>query len=151
MDDLKAFIEYFMARLESLQEDMLQINRALGSHSGGLDSRVVRVPKPQVFEGQRDSKVVENFLWNMQQYFKAAHDHEKDRVVICTMYLARDAKLWWRMRLADASWPKVSTWKDLKRELNSSCRAMLPRWHARLCEGFGKWAQCASTSIDSRN
>ncbi|ERN04581.1 hypothetical protein AMTR_s00075p00083870 [Amborella trichopoda] len=93
MNDMKAFSESLTARLESLQEDRVLIKRALGNPSGGSDSCVVRVSKPRVFKGQRDSKVVENFLWDMEQYFEAAHAQEKDRVAICAMYLPRDAKL----------------------------------------------------------
>ncbi|KAL4192505.1 hypothetical protein AMTRI_Chr06g172330 [Amborella trichopoda] len=109
IDDVKAFTNFFTSRLESMKDDLLLIKRALGSISGGLDSCIVRVPEPHVFDGQHNLKVVENFLWDMEQYFEAAHTHEKDRAAVCTMFLAGDAKLWWRMRVVDNSRPKVSS------------------------------------------
>ena len=44
-----------------------------------------------VDSGARDAKELENFLFDIEQYFRAMHtDLEKDKVA---MYLARDAKL----------------------------------------------------------
>ncbi|KAL4200278.1 hypothetical protein AMTRI_Chr03g148910 [Amborella trichopoda] len=96
-----------------------------------MDSRSVKVPEPRVLEGQRDSKVVENFIWDMEQYFEAAHAHENDRMGICTMYRARDAKLWWRMRVANTSRPKVISWETLKGELKDQFLPDNAAWVAR--------------------
>ncbi|ERN15427.1 hypothetical protein AMTR_s00036p00216090 [Amborella trichopoda] len=43
----------------------------------------------------------------MKQYFEAAHDHQEDRAGICAMYLAGNAKLWWRIRVANTTRTKV--------------------------------------------
>lgn len=36
-----------------------------------LEAPRVEVPKPQVFDGKKEAKQLDNFLWKMQLYFKA--------------------------------------------------------------------------------
>ena len=45
-------------------------------------------------------KELENFLWDIEQFFKATHIPDGE-VSITTMYLTSDAKLWWRTRMED--------------------------------------------------
>lgn len=62
-----------------------------------LDSAV---PDPKSFSGTRNAKDLENFLWDMEEYFKAARVPEGEKVRITSMYLTGDAnKLWWRRRM----------------------------------------------------
>ncbi|CAL5388391.1 unnamed protein product [Camellia sinensis] len=59
----------------------------------------IKVPDPKAFAGNRSAKELENFLWDMEQYFKAAHVPEGEKVTITSMYLTGDAKLWWLEQL----------------------------------------------------
>ena len=61
----------------------------------------VRVLEPKGFGGARNAKELENFLWDMEQFFKAAHVLDSEMVSITSMYLSGDAKLWWRTRMGD--------------------------------------------------
>ena len=61
----------------------------------------VRVLEPKGFKGARNGKELENFLWDMEQFFKAAHVLDDEKVFITSMYLFGDAKLWWRTRMGD--------------------------------------------------
>ena len=48
----------------------------------------VEVPKPQGFSGKRDVKELDNFLWHIEQYFKAiALIDEAAKVRTATFYL----------------------------------------------------------------
>ncbi|KAL0311611.1 UNVERIFIED_CONTAM: hypothetical protein Sangu_2455800 [Sesamum angustifolium] len=48
----------------------------------------LRIPKPKAYVGARDGKEVENFLFDMEQYFLAANVEDKARKVsTATMYL----------------------------------------------------------------
>ena len=38
---------------------------------GVIEFRRAKVPKPRHYEGTHDAKEVENFLFNMEQYFRA--------------------------------------------------------------------------------
>ncbi len=56
----------------------------------------------------------------MEQYFKAVHADEEEKLTISSMYLTADAKLWWRTRIEDdvnAGRPAISTWDRLQKEL----------------------------------
>lgn len=92
-----------------------------GVSSSAPHANKLKVPDPKTFNGIRDAKELENFLWDIKQYFKAAQVPKNERVTIISMYLAGDAKLWWHTRMDDdssASRPSISTWDMLKRELN---------------------------------
>ena len=79
----------------------------------------IKVLEPKRYEGTRDAKELENFLFDMEQYFRAVRtDSEEDKVAMAAMYLAGDAKLWWRSKFVNDECP-IKTWRDLKRELKS--------------------------------
>src|SRR5262249_7140356 len=82
----------------------------------------------------RNAKELENFLWDMEQYFKAARVPETEKVTLTTMYLAGDAKLWWRSRLDDdlsANQPGIISWESLKKELKDQFLPCNTAWVAR--------------------
>ena len=56
----------------------------------------------------------------MEQYFITARIPVGEQVMIITMYLTGDAKLWWRTISSDdatAGQPKIEKWEILKKEL----------------------------------
>lgn len=82
----------------------------------------MKVPEPRNFKGKRDSKELENFLFDMEQYFRAIQlESEDKKVSTAAIYLTGDAKIWWRTRYDDvqAGRMKIDTWDDLKRELKA--------------------------------
>ena len=54
----------------------------------------MKIPELKPYQGSRSSKDLENFLWDVEQYFKAADVPEGEKVSIASMYLSEDAKLW---------------------------------------------------------
>ncbi|KAG8369489.1 hypothetical protein BUALT_Bualt14G0019000 [Buddleja alternifolia] len=60
-------------KLDAVNIEMGIVKRAVGggSSSGGPSSKF-KVPDPKSFEGERSSKELENFLWDMEAYFQAA-------------------------------------------------------------------------------
>uniref|UniRef100_A0A803Q167 Retrotransposon gag domain-containing protein n=1 Tax=Cannabis sativa TaxID=3483 RepID=A0A803Q167_CANSA len=90
--------------------------------NGGMEYGHLRAPEPIFYGGARDAKVLQNFLFDMEQYFRVVQtDSEEEKVAMATMYLSRDAKQWWRMKYKDIQSGKCSieTWDDLKKELNA--------------------------------
>lgn len=53
----------------------------------------VKVPELKPFNGARSAKDLENFLWDMEQYFNVARVLDQEKVTITSMYLFGDAKL----------------------------------------------------------
>ncbi|KAK3008637.1 hypothetical protein RJ639_013446 [Escallonia herrerae] len=91
--------------------------------AGGAEhSSRPRVPEPKSYGGARDAKELENFLFDIEQYFRAIRvDSEATKVSMAAMYLVGDAKLWWRKKyteIEDGSCV-INTWDILKRELKS--------------------------------
>lgn len=94
----------------------------------------VRVPEPKPYEGARNAKSLENFLWDIETYFEAAQVHENEKVTIASMYLTGDAKLWWRTRTTEdvaAGRGRIETWAVLKSELKAQFLPLNSSWPAR--------------------
>ncbi|TYK21292.1 uncharacterized protein E5676_scaffold1775G00070 [Cucumis melo var. makuwa] len=74
--------------------------RAMASQApagGAISVSKVKVPEPKPFCGVRDAKTLENYIFNLEQYFKATNTvTEEAKVTLATMHLSEDAKLWWR-------------------------------------------------------
>ena len=87
-----------------------------GSLSGLEAPFKVRILEPKGFNGNRNAKELENFLWDIEQFFKVAHVPDGEKVSITSMYLTGDAKLWWRTRMEDdveSGRPQITTWETL--------------------------------------
>ncbi|KAL0402154.1 UNVERIFIED_CONTAM: hypothetical protein Slati_4245300 [Sesamum latifolium] len=77
----------------------------------------LRIPEPKAYSGARDANEVENFLFDMEQYFLAANvEDEARKVSTATMYLTGDAKLWWRIKYSEiqANRVQLDTWALLR-------------------------------------
>ena len=62
----------------------------------------IKVPEPKPLCGARDAKALENFIFDVEQHFKATNTiTEEAKVTLATMHLSEDAKLWWRSRYMD--------------------------------------------------
>ncbi|KAG9450106.1 hypothetical protein H6P81_010071 [Aristolochia fimbriata] len=80
----------------------------------------LKVPKPKVYDGTRDPKVIDNFLWQVEQYLSVSGVHGDEHMIMgASMFLVDDAILWWRRRTGDgeASTTPILSWVDFKAEL----------------------------------
>ena len=104
-----------------LETKIALLKRAMrGLPREGEVATKVKVPKPKSFNGARSAKDLENFLWDMEQYFKVARVPEQEIVTITSKYLSGDAKLWWRTCVeddVDAGKGKIDSWEALKKKL----------------------------------
>ena len=137
LQQLLAIAERVEVRFSAIESDVALLKAAAvgtsGSARGGEGSKL-KVPEPKQFGGSRNAKELENFLWDMEQYFRAARVAERDQVTITSMYLEGDAKLWWRSRLdgdASAGRPRIETWESLKKELRDQFLPLNAAWVAR--------------------
>nr|GMD63383.1 hypothetical protein CDL12_02170 [Ipomoea batatas] len=79
-----------------------------------------KLPKPKAFDGARDAKELENFLWDMEEYFQVTGVPDSEKVAMTSMYLSGDSKLWWRTCVvvdASAGRERIGSWERLKKEL----------------------------------
>uniref|UniRef100_A0A803N8Q3 Retrotransposon gag domain-containing protein n=1 Tax=Chenopodium quinoa TaxID=63459 RepID=A0A803N8Q3_CHEQI len=87
------------AELNYLREELSLIRKAVeektASHSAGDRAKV---PESKAFDGSRDSKALENFIWDLEHYFKVTNRGDGGKVDLAALYLSGDAKLWWTSR-----------------------------------------------------
>ena len=105
------------------------------------------MPESKPFGGVHNAKDLENFLWDMEQYFIAARIYVGEQVTITTMYLTCNAKLWWRTRSSDnaaAGRPKIERWEILKKELKDQFLPTNTTWMAK--ESLKKLKQTSDES-----
>ena len=62
----------------------------------GRSAARVKMPEPSSFDGVRNAKTLENFFWDMEQYFKVAKVPKGEQFSLVGMFLTNDAKLWWK-------------------------------------------------------
>ena len=107
--DRKAEVQYGMEELrqmtELLQADVAVLKNVVlqGCPSNADAGPKVQVLEPKGFNGNHNAKELENFMWDMEQFFKATHVPDSKNVSITSMYLMGDAKLWWRTRVREDS------------------------------------------------
>ena len=134
--EMQSLMNDFKGALQSYGEDIAVLKKVVlqGSSSGPEAPPKVRVPQPKGFNGNRNMKELENFLWDKEQFFKAAHVPDGEKVSITSMYLTGDAKLWWRTRMeddAESGKPQITTWETLKKELKDQFLPTNTAWMAR--------------------
>ncbi|TYK02736.1 senescence-specific cysteine protease sag39 [Cucumis melo var. makuwa] len=55
----------------------------------------IKISEPKPFCRARDAKALENYIFYLEQYFKATNMvTEETKVTLATMHLPKDAKLW---------------------------------------------------------
>ncbi|XP_039008817.1 uncharacterized protein LOC120136994 [Hibiscus syriacus] len=118
---LEDMIQVVRESIEGMREDLTLCKRA--AVSGGanhVSTPRVECPKPQGFNGARDAKEVENYLWRMEQYFEGIGlNDEAAKVKTAALYLSDTAMLWWRRKHADIERGacRVDMWDEFKKEL----------------------------------
>ena len=71
------FFETFSPEIQTLAVDVNLMKDAGFFNTGmGKSTAHVKVPEPSSFDGVRNAKTLENFLWDMEQYFKVARVFE---------------------------------------------------------------------------
>ncbi|KAL6312213.1 hypothetical protein AAG906_025555 [Vitis piasezkii] len=82
IDDFKSFLQSYREEIVVLKKVVLQ-----GCSSGPKALPKVRVLEPKGSNGNRNAKELENFLWDMEQFFRAAHVPDGEKVSITNQFL----------------------------------------------------------------
>lgn len=93
ISDLRETNKELCATNEELHTKNTVLEKAVANtESRPRDVPELKIPKPKPFNGARDVKVLENFIWQMEQYFKASKTRMKHKGLIqvsCTSPMAR--------------------------------------------------------------
>ncbi|KAK2980750.1 hypothetical protein RJ640_015669 [Escallonia rubra] len=121
-------LKQFSPRLDASEENLEATDHArhaevVNTPTWGMEHSLrPRVPQPKSYGGARDAKELENFIFYVEQYFRAIRvDLEETKVSMATMYLVGDAKLWWWKKYAEIEEGScvINTWEILKHKLKS--------------------------------
>lgn len=118
-DALREQLQFVQGKADEALEKCATLTRAVGRDALGVGAAKIKPPKPRDYSGARDAKEVDNFLFDMEQYFRICQLSDDQKVDTAIMYLSEDAKLWWRTKHADieAGRIKIDTWAEFKEEL----------------------------------
>uniref|UniRef100_A0A2C9UUU8 Retrotransposon gag domain-containing protein n=1 Tax=Manihot esculenta TaxID=3983 RepID=A0A2C9UUU8_MANES len=96
-DNVKEMMNTFQGKLEELDARVNTIMKVTGSNDmKTCGAERIKVPEPKAFGGARDAKEVDNFLFDMELFFRVTkREFEEDKLLILPLYLVDDAKLWW--------------------------------------------------------
>ncbi|MBA0765307.1 hypothetical protein Gotri_014527 [Gossypium trilobum] len=105
-------------RIEELEGELALCRAAVGKGVSNTALSNEDVPKPKEFVGTSCACNVDNFLWRMENYFRAKGIVD-DAVKVNTalMFLTDIALLWWRGRTIDKRQGVIGTWQEFQCEL----------------------------------
>jgi len=124
-DDFRTTVEAIRAEMAEMKTQGNLTMRAVGNQTPNQTLAMpnkFKIPEPKAFSGNRDAKELENFIFDMDQYFKASGTvSEEVKVTLASMHLSDDAKLWWRSKVNDVEDGRctIDTWGDFKKELRA--------------------------------
>ncbi|KAA0045293.1 uncharacterized protein E6C27_scaffold316G00510 [Cucumis melo var. makuwa] len=132
LEMINVMSEDFRATLDVVRNEIADVNARLSLTMRAMANQTptgeaipvsrVKILKPKPFCGARDAKALENYIFDLEQYFRTTNTvTEEAKVTLATMHLSEDAKLWWRFRFVDMQEERctIDTWDALKRELRS--------------------------------
>ncbi|KAK8286999.1 hypothetical protein V6Z12_D07G029100 [Gossypium hirsutum] len=120
-DAIEAMITALKEEIVELKGELTIYKATLGN--GGLAAVALKpsvdVPKPKEFKGTMSARDVDNFLWGIEQYFRAKGITEDvTKVTTLAMYLTDIALLWWHRRSTDVrrGGTEIRTWEEFRCE-----------------------------------
>ncbi|KAF2320036.1 hypothetical protein GH714_022341 [Hevea brasiliensis] len=99
-EDVVETAKTLQGEVQGLQGQVSLLMKAASNANGGaFEMGKAKIPEPKSFGGARDAREVDNFIFDMELYFTATkNDSDAGQLKMVPMYLANDAKLWWRTK-----------------------------------------------------
>lgn len=70
MEDVTALVDVLKSDIRDLENEVGLLKRAISNTLRGDEGpSKVKAPEPKAYSGTRNAKELENFLWDMEQYF----------------------------------------------------------------------------------
>ncbi|KAF2282496.1 hypothetical protein GH714_044019 [Hevea brasiliensis] len=122
-EDVVETAKTLQGEVQGLQGQVSLLMKAASNINGGaFEMGRAKIPEPKSFGGARDAREVDNFIFDMELYFTATkNDSDAGQLKMVPMYLANDAKLWWRTKVEQSISGQCSivTWDDFKKALKA--------------------------------
>ncbi|KAL0381184.1 UNVERIFIED_CONTAM: hypothetical protein Sangu_0182700 [Sesamum angustifolium] len=133
IDEISCLTDAVDYKLESLKAD-LRLVKLVVANSGTDGSAVapkVRVPDPKPFGGERSAKELENFLWDMETYFRQRECQIRRRCLSQACISPGTLNCGRLSDDASANRERIETWEVLKKELKDQFLPCNTSWLAR--------------------
>ncbi|KAK9668112.1 hypothetical protein RND81_13G036000 [Saponaria officinalis] len=129
----KEEMTFLHRRVEELTETCSTLEEKVNTQPTISGARKVKEPPPRTFCGTRDSTEIDNFIFDMEQYFRVSQLDEELKIDMASMYLVDDAKLWWRSKYAEIEARAITMdkWDDFKKALKDQLYPMNTGFAAR--------------------
>ncbi|KAI5332170.1 hypothetical protein L3X38_022299 [Prunus dulcis] len=126
--DVQAKLDHFLAELTSLRDEMKDVKGdwALCKEVVLNKTRTPKEPKlldsfkPKSYNGKREAKELDTFLWNIERYFKYLKlEDDEPKINAATLFLTDNALMWWRRRSMEIEQGTftLETWEDFKKDI----------------------------------
>ncbi|KAH7661240.1 hypothetical protein IHE45_15G051100 [Dioscorea alata] len=126
--DLEEKLAKALAELKETKEELAICKKAIAQGASNVISPTtlrVDVPKPRPYGGSKNAKELDNFLWSLEQYFKALGIVEDaKKMETATLYLDNTAMVWWRRRSVDIERRLARSTLGLSLRRNSSVNSI---------------------------
>ncbi|KAL4558684.1 hypothetical protein LXL04_036885 [Taraxacum kok-saghyz] len=107
-------------KISLLEAQMKVCMTAVAGGAIGKATPRTEAPKPTKYEGKRDPKVLDEFLWSLECYFNVVEvKDDKSKIDTAVLYLSENAALWWRRKHADIEKgvSTIDSWDEFKKQL----------------------------------
>ncbi|MBA0852506.1 hypothetical protein Goshw_006158, partial [Gossypium schwendimanii] len=102
-------------RIEELEGELALCRAAVGKGVANVALSNEDVPKPKEFVGTRSACDVDNFLWRMENYFRAkCIMDDAVKVNTTSLFLTDIVLLWWQGRTTDKRQGEIGTWQEFQ-------------------------------------
>ncbi|KAK9689724.1 hypothetical protein RND81_09G077300 [Saponaria officinalis] len=129
----KEEMTFLHRRVEELTEMCSILEEKVNTRGTIPGARKVKSPPPRTFSGTRESTEIDDFIFDVEQYFRVSQLDEELKVDTASMYLVDDAKLWWRSKYVEMEARAITMdkWDDFKKALKDKFYPMNTGFAAR--------------------
>ncbi|XP_008230434.1 PREDICTED: uncharacterized protein K02A2.6-like [Prunus mume] len=126
--DVQTKLDHFMAELTALRDEVKDVkgNWALCKEAVLNKTRTQKEPKvldsfkPKSYNGKREVKELNTFLWNIKRYFKYLKlEDDEPKINTATLFRTDNALMWWRRRSMEIEQGTftLETWDEFKKDI----------------------------------
>ncbi|CAL9000247.1 unnamed protein product, partial [Prunus brigantina] len=108
--DVQTKLDHFMAELTALRDEVKDVmgdwalckEAVLNKTRTPKEPKVLDSFKPKSYNGKREAKELDTFLWNIEKYFKYLKlEDDEPKINTATLFLTNNFLMWWHRRSMD--------------------------------------------------
>ncbi|CAL9000751.1 unnamed protein product, partial [Prunus brigantina] len=105
--DVQTNLDHFLAELTALRDEVKDVKgdwalckeTVLNKTRTPKEPKVLDSFKPKSYNGKREAKELDTFLWNIERYFKYLKlEDDEPKINTTTLFLTDNALMWWHHR-----------------------------------------------------